>query len=450
MQKFLTSKWAILPTALIGAIAFTLLIKNRSQPDIIPPSEIAKAVYVIKAPEIDVTPVVKSYGTVMPGQVWRSIAEISGEVKEMHPQLKKGAIIEKGKMILRIDPTDYQLAISNAEANISVNKSQLLELNIQEKNTQSLFKIEKQALILSQNELDRRNLLFNEKSISQTELDREKRTFLNQQKNYETLSNTLALYPVQRNRILAELEKLETQLKTAQRNLERTIVTMPFNGRISEMNIELGQFVRQGELMAIIDGMKTAEISVQIPINRMSQLLRTKKPKHINLQLATKIGNSLGIRAKIRLELNKKIVEWEGRITRISETLDLKTRTIGIIVEVDDPYNDVTLGIRPPLMKGLFVSVELRGRPLKKSIIVPRSSIYNAQIQVVTDDNRLETRTIETELVSRGFAIVVSGLKKGERVIISTLIPAIEGMLLSPVEDIKTQKTLVTIASNKK
>lgn len=447
MLNVLKTKWIFIPTALIGLVVFIILVKNRAQPDLIPLTESAKAVHVIKVPEIDVVPLVKSSGTVNPGQVWRGIAEVSGKIIEMHPRLKKGAIIDKGEVLIKIDPTEYELAIAQAMANIATNKAQLAEIDVQQKNTSSLLEIEKNALKLSENEVNRKKKLFKDKSISRAEYDKEKKNLLNQQKNIATLKNTLALYPVQRERINAELKKLEALLASAKLNLQRATISMPFSGRISDMKIELGQFVRQGELLTVADGMKKAEITVQIPINSLSQLMRTNTKLNVGVLTSNQTSRNFGIKARVKLPLGDNIVEWQGTVVRISETLDLKTRTIGVIVEVDDPYKDILPGIKPPLMKGMFVSVELSGKPQPNSLIIPRSALSRSRVHLVTEDNRLETRKVTTGLTSNGFVVVSSGLKKDDQIIVSDLVPAIEGMLLKAINDEKSLKRLIEAAS---
>ena len=432
-----------IPALLIGVLTTFVLIKSKAQPEIISLPERAKAVYFINAPKVDVTPFVTSHGTVVPSQIWRGISETNGKIISTHPLLDKGAIINKGETLVQIDPTDYQIAVTQAQAAVSINKAQLTELHLEEKNTQALFDIEKKSLLLSKNELDRKKVMLTENSISQAEYDRENKLYLNQQKTLATLNHSLTLFPIKYERMAAELKKLEAQLSTATLNLDRTSVIMPFNARISEVSVELGQYVRQGELLVIADGMKKAEITVQIPMNRMSQLISSNKAKEIDLTTTQLNDNSFGISALIKLTVNNNANQWEGHVSRISETLDLKTRTIGLIIEVDEPYSNVIPGKRPPLMRGMFVTIELRGKTQPMSIVVPRSAIYHNTLHIINQDNRIETRKITTQFITNNFAIISSGLKENERVLVSDINPIIEGMLVTPIEDEKIYDSLI-------
>ena len=139
--------------------------------------------------------------------------------------------------------------------------------------------------------------------------------------------------------------------------------------------------------------------------------------------------------ARVWLRGEGMAVMWEGRVARFSDTIDPQSRTVGVIVEVDEPYGDVQPGIRPPLLKGLFVEVELRGRPRPDLLVVPRSALHGDQVYIVDEDNRLRKRKVEVSITQPEFIVIATGLEVGERIVVSDLIPATDGMLLKPLAD---------------
>jgi multidrug efflux pump subunit AcrA (membrane-fusion protein) len=116
-------------------------------------------------------------------------------------------------------------------------------------------------------------------------------------------------------------------------------------------------------------------------------------------------------------------------------------------VEVNNPYKDVQPGVKPPLVKGMFVEVEIRGKPVADQLVIPRSALDNQHVYVADAYNRLERRAVQTKPGGASFVIVQSGLQAGERVVISDVSPAISGMLLEPVVDNETLTSLVNAAS---
>jgi multidrug efflux pump subunit AcrA (membrane-fusion protein) len=161
----------------------------------------------------------------------------------------------------------------------------------------------------------------------------------------------------------------------------------------------------------------------------------------------TEMGKLLGISARVLLRQNNYLIDWDARVARISSALDPHTRTVGVIIEVDKPYERVQPGKRPPLVKGLFVDVELYGRPHVNSIVIPLSALHDQEVYVVNAENRLERRNITTGISGSDYVVVKDGLKSGEQIVLSYLAPAIDGMLLKTVDDTQALNQLLSSVS---
>ena len=144
---------------------------------------------------------------------------------------------------------------------------------------------------------------------------------------------------------------------------------------------------------------------------------------------------AIGLYALVRLRTGDRDVTWRGRVARLNDTLDEQTRTIGLITLVDGPYANAKAGERPPLVKGMFVEVELRTKPLKGKIIVPSSSINNGQVYVVNNQSRLQRQAVKIGYRGDGFVAIDDGLKEGDTIVVSQLQVATPNMLLKPSED---------------
>ncbi|MGD8594397.1 MAG: efflux RND transporter periplasmic adaptor subunit [Gammaproteobacteria bacterium] len=446
MQNETKRKLLIIPVIVVGVAIFVGFVKNRAQPEKTPLTEQARAVRVIEVPQIDVVPAIRGTGTVRPSQVWNGVAQVGGKIIETHPQLKKGAVIQEGEVVLKIDPSDYELGIERAKTNIQVGEAQLAESKVKEKNAKSSLKIEEKALRIAQDELQRKRTLVSQGTVTRSELEKEERNVLAQQQSVQSLKNTINLLPVERQRLQADIDRLKAQLKEADLALERTAITMPFTGRIAESNIELKQFVRQGDRLVVADGISKAEVEVDLPMERLAALVRSNKVINVEDVSTIGIGEVLGLSARVLLQRNEITNTWEGKIVRTSDTMDPRTRTIGVIVEVKNPYKDVQPGVKPPLVKGMFVEVEIRGKPMADKLVIPRSALDNQHVYVADAYNRLERRAVQTKPGGATFVIVESGLQAGERVVISDISPAISGMLLEPVVDNETLTSLVNAA----
>jgi membrane fusion protein, multidrug efflux system len=144
--------------------------------------------------------------------------------------------------------------------------------------------------------------------------------------------------------------------------------------------VEEAQYVREGTLLLEADGIELAEIEAQIPISEHARPDAPGADPTWASFPAKGLAGSSASRRRYGCATPAATCAGMRRVARISDTLDLKTRTVGIIVEVDRPYGDVRPGERPPLVKGLFVEVELRGRPAAGRLVIPRLALHAERV----------------------------------------------------------------------
>ncbi len=431
----------------IGIVTLAVLMNTRSTPEQAPLSERTYLARVIEVPSVDVIPRAMGYGNVAPSDVWDAVADVSGRVIEKHPNLRRGNVLPAGTVIVRIDPTEYELALAQIEADIRATTVQLGELEVKEANTRALLKIEQDGLRLSKREVERKRSLADRNTLSRSEYDKEQRNYLAQKQSVRSLQNTLELLPSERQLLEAQLARYQAKLNNARLDLQHTVIDLPFDARISSVRVERAQYVRQGDLLASADGIALAEISAQFPINRIRNIIRGKQKVNLETLERFSLAELLGLSARVWLRLDRYQIAWDGRVARFSDTIDPETRTAGVIVEVDEPYADIQPGIRPPLVKGMFVYVEMRGRKRSGQLVVPRSAVHGDELYLVDGENRLRKRKVEVGLADPEYMIVKSGIDRGERIVVSDLVPAIEGMLLRPVPDERVLERLIRAAS---
>jgi len=415
-----------------------------------PPEERARAVRVITAEQVKLVPRVTGFGSVYPGAVWSAIAQVAGEVVYVHPGLKKGAILPAGTEIARISPADYELALTQAKANIRSAEAKLSEFKVTETNTADLLKIERRGLDLREAELQRKQDLRKRGTVAQSALELEQRETLAQRKKVQDLENALRLLPTQRAVQQEQIAVYQAQQQSAGLDLARTRIRLPFNARIAEVIVEAEQFAQVGGTLVSADSLDVAEVEAQIPISQFRAMLHASAanglPIGVNAETLSQIGQSIGLTATVRLRVGSEIVEWPARFARISDTVDPKTRTIGAIVAVDGAYATAVPGKRPPLAKGMFVEIEISTRAVDSRIVVPRAAVRGGKLYVANTESRLEIRTVQTGLVQGDLVVIDEGISVGEKIVVSDLIPAVVGMLLSTENDDPLQTRLKTEA----
>ncbi len=429
----------------LGVLAVVYAIELREGPERLPREERAAHVRVVPAASVAVVPRVVGRGSVKPGKVWEAVAEVSGTVVFRHPELQRGAILPAGTELLRIDPADYRLAVAEIEANVRVVDAQLALLDARARNTAQSLAIEERSLTLGRKQLERTRELLRRGAVSQSEADREERSVLAGEQAVQNLRNTVRLLPAERAAQRAQRDRLKSHLETARRNLSRTTVVAPFTCRIAAVNVELAQFAAKGQVLVEADSLDVAEVIAQVPLSRVLALLGSR------VGPAPEVGAVIPrlreeLQAVVRLQSGDVTIEWPARFSRMSDTVDPRTRTVGVIVAVDRPYRQARTGGRPPLVKNMYVEVELRGPPRREAVVIPRAGLRGGQVYVVGAEDRLEFREVEVSFTQANFVVLRSGLDSGDRVVISDLPFAVQGMLLVPETDPVASASLVAEA----
>ncbi len=436
-------KLVILIPIIIGVGLFIVMKTNRKPPVRLEGHERVQAVRVISLEKTAVIPRSTGYGYVRADRTWQAIPEVSGQVVFMDEKIKKGYFIHKGDLLLKIDTRAYGLAESRGVAEVLNLTARLKELEQSKKNTEQLLVIEKKALVIASQELDRKRKLHEKQYISASDMEKEETNFLARQTAVNNFENTLKLIPTQKRALLALKKSGESSVAERRLDVSKTEIRAPFNGRISKVNIERFQFAPAGTIMLEAESIDRAEIPVQLSPREFFKLLPRDRTKAFGqVPDIETIRRAIGITARVRLPLSEgKVIEWEGLFSRTGESLDAATGTLTFFVTVDNPYGNLIPGKRPPLATNMYVEVELSGRILKDRFIIPRSSVHGGNLYICTRENRLEIRPVTVEFFMNDVAVLAEGVGVGEKIILSDLVPAVEGMKLLPQQDnVKTEQ----------
>jgi len=420
--------WGILPIA-IGVFVVMMMAGNKKPPTKLESKETQYAVRTIVVPKVTLTPMAEGYGSVKPAQTWTAVAQVSGRIVEMHTRLRDGEILPKGSLLYRIDPIDYELSLVKAE-------TELAELEIQEKNTQSSLNLELRNLNLAEREFKRLKGLSKQGNVSISDVDNAERNMLASRTPVQNLRNTLALIPVQK-------KLLDTKIKQAQRDLSETQIYAPFNLRVANLSIEKDQYVSKGQNLFEGDSVERVEVIAQVAMSSLRNLFVGHTAIRDMSKLAANIAEFASFNPIVRLDMGNHIAQWQAEFVRFTDSIDAETRTIGVVVAIDKPFEKTKPGIRPPLSKGMFVQVILLGKAQAERLIIPRNSVRGGQIMLVDSDSRLKTKKVDILYNQMDISVVQNGLKEGQELIISDLLPAVDGMLLHTIKDEKLQQQLI-------
>jgi RND family efflux transporter MFP subunit len=428
-------KLLILPPVILGLLILLWMAKGRQPPAQVERGEPTRTVRVIEARLLDLIPAAEGYGPVQPARVWTAVSQVAGRVVKIHPKLRDGEILTQGTELLRIDPGDYELALAQAQA-------ELAELEVQERNASASLAIEERNLGLAERDLERKRELMRKGTVPQSTVDEAERAMLASRAAVQGMQNTLALVPAQRR-------VLEAKAARAKRDLEHTVITAPFTLRVANLAVEADQFVGVGQRLFEGDAIDRVEIDAQVALFALRRLFIGRPDFKPDLaHLTEQLPKMVGLDPLVRLDLGNYVAQWQAEFVRFDDSVDPQTRTMGVVVAVDKPFDKVKPGYRPPLSKGMFVQVVLRGKSRAPSLVVPRVAVRNGAVYVADADNRLRRREVEVLFSQGDMSAIASGLSPGERVVVSDLVPAAEGMLLRPEMDPAWSEALQALGSN--
>ena len=312
--------------------------------------------------------------------------QVKGRVSELSPQMVAGGTFLDGELLFAIEEVDYQLAIALAQSS------------------------------LAQTELE---LLRNE---NLADLARKEWHALNTDSALEP--NPLVVYEPQLKSARAQREAAQANGKQAELNLQRTRVFAPFDCYVRSEQLEIGQFLNAGSPVATVVGTDQIEIVVPLPLNEL-----------IWLQVPRKGTQQKGSLAKVELQSGGQKFQWQGAITRALGEIDPRNRMARVVVTVEEPFSPDTgdAKLLKDLLPGMFVEVHLQGEELADVIAVPRGALHdNDTLWIVDDENRLHIRAVDILRRERDEVLIRSGLDASEKIVLTNLSGAAEGMLLRP------------------
>ncbi|MBU2711899.1 efflux RND transporter periplasmic adaptor subunit [Zooshikella harenae] len=388
------------------------------------------------------------YGEVSPEKTLDGNAQVEGRIIYISHELKKGASVKQGAVLVKIDPSDYQLSLAKAEANLAIYQAERDKLITDKKNTQSLFTIAEQNYTLGLKALERKRKLLKQKSISQSLVEEEEQALLKLQESKQILENSLKTLPAQIKVTEAQIIQAQQDIEQQQNNLMRTVITSPFDARISQVYIEQDQFISRGSKLFTANNIGRVEINAELPVSHARVLLTgIEKIKFSNgIPSTQEVLKKLGLEAKVKLVGAFKDTHWQGKAVRLGESINQTSRTVSIIVGVDDSYQKVIPGKRPPLLKGMYTEVEFTA-PARERLVIPRAVIHQNKVYTVGKNNHLIIKEVTVAYNIGELAVVEQGLVDGEKIITTDLIPAVEGMALQPELNTAQEKTILALAN---
>ena len=370
----------------MGVVGFLILTASKPEMKKRKPPAPVPMVRTIQTKSGPQTVSIRGEGTVRPLREINLVPEVGGKVVRVSPALVNGGVFRKDDTLLQIDPVDYELAVTLAKAKV--------------KDAESRLELAEEEALASVEEW---RLLYPDSSSE------------------DSKPPALVAKEPQLAAAQARLEADKADLRKALLNLERTKLKAPFAGRVGEEKVDVGQYVSPGQALGTLYSTEAAEIVVPL---EGGDLFWFDVPAFTST-------DGRGAPAVVRASIAGKELSWPGKVVRTEGRLDERTRMIHVVVLVDKPY-----ARKPPLVFGLFVTVEIEGREIEKAAIIPRGALHQGNVVWVLDpESRLRFRKVEVARIQGDEVVVTKGLEDRETVVTTPLKAVTDGMAVRKVSE---------------
>ena len=220
----------------------------------------------------------------------------------------------------------------------------------------------------------------------------------------------------------AALEVAKAQVQSAEKKLNKTEITAPYTGRIQNINIDLGSTIIPGQPVGSMYTSNEIEVTLSVKDSDLQFLDIPMDGRKLNPdQKSIVIIKSL---------YKGEMQEWVGNLERVDGVIDPMTRMIKLIANFKNNFIEET---KPILPIGLFVEAEINGKQLEDIFMIPNSALTpNDELLFLNQDDALEIRKVSVLTKMKNHILVKEGMKAGERVVVSKLSIATNGMLVNP------------------
>jgi RND family efflux transporter MFP subunit len=348
-----------------GVLFAKYLINNKEQAKTRPskPTQVTVEIQVAELTTFNVN--LSTRGSVSAKTQGELVAQVSGQIIAVSNNLREGQAFLEDEVLAEVDARDYQAAVLIAQADLATAEQQLAEEQARSKQAARDWK----------------------------------------RLNIKEAASDLMLRKPQLAGAEASVKAAQARLLQAELALERTKIRAPYSGIIRQQLADLGQFLTAGKPVASIFSQGAVEIRLPLTASQYRRLPGGQPAVTISIDQG---GNT---------------IQWQGQIVRRAGALDLQSRQLFVIAEVE--------ATEQPLPVGQFVEAQIEAIALDKVITIPRTSLYEDHyVWVANPDNTLRRADVSVAWKTADKVVVSSGLNTGDKVVITNLPLASNGSVV--------------------
>jgi len=283
-------------------------------------------------------------------------ARVDGQVNTVN--FREGDPVKKSEVLFRIDPRPYEAALRQAEANRMRDIAARDQARSQAKRYQELL----------------------DKNFISKEAYAQIRT------NAETAE--------------AVAKASQAALENARLNVEYCTIRSPLDGFVGKVLLQAGNLVKANDVspLAIINQVRPIYVNFAVPEQNLPEVRKYMAQGTLAVEV-------------IPADAQQK--HPVGQLTFVDNTVDPTTGTIRLRAQFENA--------EAALWPGQFVNVSLQLYEQADAVVVPSQAVQTGPdgqyVYVVNDEMQAEMRRVKVQRADSDYAIIATGLRKGERVV---------------------------------
>ncbi|WP_196223237.1 efflux RND transporter periplasmic adaptor subunit [Roseibium sp. RKSG952] len=428
MSKGLLQGGVALVVTAVALLAMNWLIVTK--PDV-PKQALSEKAYPVESSLVHLgihSPTISAFGEVTAGRTVELRSLVAGEVIAVNPALKVGGMVSKGDMLVKIDPFEYEGALTEAKADLAEAEAKQVENKGQLTLERENIKRSKEQLEFAQKDLKRATELVERGSgaISEQSVDERKLLVSQREQAQEQNQNTLALYEAKVAQQDAAIKKYQWGVQNAERQLNNTVLYAPFDAVVREQGAEAGRLVSVNDAVASIYSNEELEVRFTLSDNEYGRIVSSE-------------GTVVGRPVDLLWNIGTDPIVYHAKVDRVAADVDSTHGGVDIYAVVDYDQD------KPPLRPGAFVQIQIPDQAYPETFRIPENAVYGDGLVYVIKDGRLQAKQVSVQAYDGNTTIVRGGLENGDELLTTRLAEAGNGLLVKstrPAEDVKETGSL--------
>ncbi|KHD14126.1 efflux RND transporter periplasmic adaptor subunit [Clostridium butyricum] len=321
-------------------------------------------------------------------------SKISAKVTKV--VVENGQYVNEGDTIAVLDDQDIQNSIKTATAQLEVNEKQVNSAEQQLNSTQTSLEKLKINVDDAQRNYDREKALFDAGAVSQSELDASEKALNTSKADYNSGQANIEISKASIESAKASVEAQKVNIEKLQNDLNNVVIKAPISGVISEKNVNVGQIINQGAVLAKINDISYVFATIQVPQDKINDI-KVGKPAEVTLEDNNTVHN--------------------GTLDSIDLSGDSTLRVFNCKIKMENSNKE--------LLPGEYAKVNFSNTENNNKVItIPVSSLAGSEgdYYVFINDNGVASKvSVDIGDADENNVEIISGVKEGDEIICTNM-----------------------------